>query len=1274
MLPSTPARLQLSPTSSSPATVDRVGSPPLLDSTGMSSPTSTLVASLEDRFDSLASWLRAMGTSGITTTPTESFQPYDTIANGIGLLELLHQLEPVSFPTNSIEDTRQRFEVIRKGLHEFFQANMDTNIDMTHIQIDNIVNHSSTSVGISSSSSSSSSSSAATTAGSGSAFPLDLFKLVELCLLCAIHSHRKEEVVDVIMSLTDLEQSHLMYSIHDASARYLPHTTQDLSSDHFDYPTSGAAGSSSGSGLTDSVTLTPIDTPKSMNRSYFNLSSSTSPLHSPSRLSEAKNRVATPNSASTSTTPTPILTTARLTTRTRIHKRSSGSIEQSPMASPQGTKGQNVNAFSPLSSPLHNRMHSLPPPSASSPSPSSSSLSSSQSASALNLPRPPTASNSSDLLQSLQSENTHLKEQLAKYLTEERALQSKHESDLGALQVQLAFSMPTKKHAELLREQQAKSSKAIYELEERNSNLESQLESLDALHTSVHLENKKLVLRSETLERDLAKALDELEVAQVRLDEAASQESKITKLKERLTSLQNVKSELSRLEEAHGLLQTEVDELRRKDVDTEQRLKPSYEKHKALVLELQSEVRRLRLTHQTNDLTMADLNQQLQHEREQVAHLTKQLVEVGATPRTQRRASTIANTNKSHSAATAPTTLASVSSDVSSLDDDLPHERDSLAHDFADLTVPSGHVAKSPQAVRSSDHDFDDLATAVEKSNPNTNSAASPSAAAAVAVAAYTTHLATISSLESQLTDAQLRIAQLENELASTATIHASAITALQVELSDAISRAAPSNSSPLPSSPTSHTDCESKLVASHRTVSSLTSQLTSLESQLSSLQESYADLHHQFLDATAELSEREHELTEVQRLAEEHVNQLTNDHSAELDSLKSELNNWKVQALSVASPSYTAALAANQSDPSSALGELQARFDALAQEYHTHRDQDAATIAQLRGQLAGRSTVYEHESTHQSSATSTPHDSAQTLLETQQMLDRASLLQSLDALRKERDEWKQRHREDINSMNAKLLALAQQHEREKDHSASLASSTQVSPTKFGSNGSSSHDISTLQHTSHTNSALLEFGPIEGTVELPEDENVPPSLNVDANKLSLLKSRLSVQSRELLNLKKELVASVATITRLERERVEMTEHHQRELCKAFDALSALQATPISIKSPKQPNSPIMVDETFKASTINSWNAQKQSETAAAQLADSEAKLRTLFEAYQRLDRRYQSLAHRLNQVMRGSIALPLNSDAMKCREEILERERIRIEEVEVRTQTSHAES
>jgi hypothetical protein len=89
------------------------------------------------------------------------------------------------------------------------------------------------------------------------------------------------------------------------------------------------------------------------------------------------------------------------------------------------------------------------------------------------------------------------------------------------------------------------------------------------------------------------------------------------------------------------------------------------------------------------------------------------------------------------------------------------------------------------------------------------------------------------------------------------------------------------------------------------------------------------------------------------------------------------------------------------------------------------------------------------------------------------------------------------------------------------------------------------------------------------------------------------------------------------------------------------------------------------DFTLSASKVNSHNAQRHLESTTLQLHESEAKLRTLFTSYKKLETKYAQSEKKWQQILRGPVTPPLSLSTINCREEMFERERIRVEELEV---------
>lgn len=266
---------------------------------------------------------------------------------------------------------------------------------------------------------------------------------------------------------------------------------------------------------------------------------------------------------------------------------------------------------------------------------------------------------------------------------------------------------------------------------------------------------------------------------------------------------------------------------------------------------------------------------------------------------------------------------------------------------------------------------------------------------------------------------------------------------------------------------------------------------------------------------------------------------------------------------------------------------------------------------------------------------------------------ENATLLSSLE-------EWKARHRDDLLSMNMKLLTLEQERERLQ---GGITPSRPSTPTQLTAVVEEDPDVDTT-------STLSPPPPPNHPGSPPPQPQYPPSLaggGVDAAKIASLKARLTTQSRELLTLKQSLSAATDSIHKLESDRDEVVKRHQRELCKALDALSALQGTQVTtaaLVSPKSPHQQAALDAAV-ALSVNTLSATQRLESAESQLAASESKLRTLYAHYQRLLEKHKITEAKLRQIVRGPVTAPIHDDAVRCREEIIEREKLRVQEREV---------
>jgi hypothetical protein len=117
-------------------------------------------------------------------TESDDFRDATSTSNGTALVELMHELEPTAFTQRAEELTTpmRRLSAVKTGLEHFFQTSLVTHVDLSSINLQAIIDGASS-----------------TGASSSIAASSDLFKLLEVILLCAIHSQRKDEVVHAIM-------------------------------------------------------------------------------------------------------------------------------------------------------------------------------------------------------------------------------------------------------------------------------------------------------------------------------------------------------------------------------------------------------------------------------------------------------------------------------------------------------------------------------------------------------------------------------------------------------------------------------------------------------------------------------------------------------------------------------------------------------------------------------------------------------------------------------------------------------------------------------------------------------------------------------------------------------------------------------------------------------------------------------------------------------------------------------------------------------------------
>jgi len=601
---------------------------------------------------------------------------------------LLHALEPDSFeePTGKDdEDRRQddagvylaRLETIQRNLHSFFQRTLDTDTDLSSLQFQPIAT--ATAAAAQSTSASPDSTPVPSPSADPSSYSDSLLSFIELIIVFAIHSQRKEQVVHAIMSLPEHDQAQLMHSIRHCCSRFLPELKMLPPSDSTNSQSSfGGSLDGSASSALSSLTASWL------------AHSSSSPLSTP---------LSTPK---LSTTP-PHPFGPRLISPAQHHQFDKRSPHTMQSASTLSTSDAHVNGKPNNAGPGAGVVARSPFSSA---VPSRATLDAQ-------------LTTAEARITSLEAENKHLTEKLRRMSEEEAALVQSHGDEVATLQEQLSNSISLKKHQELLRAESTRAAAQLFEVQDRMQQLERTLTNLEPQHAQTHLELQRMRRSNESMENEITTLHEQLEVAQAKAEELPALQTKNAKLLTRLESLANLKAEHSAMAQQHATLQGEVESLRAENQQYVTQIQPQVERYKTLVQQLESELRDAKCSLVAKDEALTELQTRIDDEHrvamEREQRLREQIEQL------QRTVASIDPTHPSLSPSRSPATFAGMASprqsiasprahaentDIDKLDDEDDDEEDTvepLSSQLADH-VPSDPTPASSTATNVDDH------------------------------------------------------------------------------------------------------------------------------------------------------------------------------------------------------------------------------------------------------------------------------------------------------------------------------------------------------------------------------------------------------------------------------------------------------------------------------------------------------------------------------------------------------------------------------------------